>query len=231
MTQAAGFVYTQDRITKDGIPFQLRPARVSDADQIVANISAVCAEKVYLYTDDFVLTDEWRDALINSVDEERGRLLLAAEVGEQVVGHLRLFSAWYGAKGRHVGEIGLAVIQPWREREIGKAMLEYALQWAVLAGFQKVTANVFANNKRALNLFSLYNFAPEGFRAKQLLVEGNYVDEILLGRFLHSDQHVHRTGGLSCLAKSTEQKFSSGGRKRSLSSSKCLIHQKHASGF
>ncbi len=195
MSGNSEFVYVRDLLTKDGVPFQLRPARVADTDQIVANISVVCAEKIYLYTDDFVATDEWRDALANSVDEEMGSLLIVAEVGEQVVGHLRLFSAWYGNKSRHVGEIGLAVIQPWRERGIGKAMVGYALRWSAFAGFQKMTANVFATNQRALNLFSAYNFTEEGYRHGQLLVEGNYVDEILLSRFLHSNQCTNLTGG------------------------------------
>src|SRR5512142_554503 len=115
MSRNGEFAYVRDLLTKDGVPIQLRPARVSDADQIVANISAVCAEKIYLYTDDFVPTDEWRAALANSVDEKKGHLLLVAEAGGQVVGHLRLFSAWYGAKSRHVGEVGLVIIRPWRE--------------------------------------------------------------------------------------------------------------------
>ncbi|HEX2997476.1 MAG TPA: GNAT family N-acetyltransferase, partial [Anaerolineales bacterium] len=144
MMQNADFVYTRDKLTKDGVPYQLRPALLSDADQIIANISAVCAEKIYLYTDEFVPTEEWRTALANSVDEEKGQLLLVAEVNGQVVGHLRLFSSWYGAKSRHVGDIGIVIAKPWRERGIGKAMLDYALQWAAVAGFQKLTATVFA---------------------------------------------------------------------------------------
>jgi len=187
MSGSTEFLYIRDQLTKDGVPYQLRPARVSDIDQIAANISSVCAEKVYLYTEDFVVTDEWRDALANSVDEEKGRLLIVAEVSGQVVSHVRLFSAWYGTKSRHVGEVGLVIVQPWRERGIGKAMLGYALQWAIFAEFQKVTAIVMSTNERALNLFSLYNFAQEGRRSKQLLVEGDYVDEILLSRFLYTD--------------------------------------------
>lgn len=178
------FTYVRDSLTKDGVPFQVRPARTSDADQIIANISAVCAEKIYLYTDDFVLTDQWRDILTTSVDEEKGNLLLVAEMNDQVIGHLRLFPVWYGSKSRHVGEVGIVIAKPWRERGIGTAMLGYGLEWAASSGFGKITAMVLSINQRALNLFLLYNFAQEGCRSRQLLVEGEYVDEILLGRFL-----------------------------------------------
>ncbi len=45
------FDYTRDGYTKDGIAFRLRPAQATDAEAIAANIQAVCAEQVYLYTD------------------------------------------------------------------------------------------------------------------------------------------------------------------------------------
>ena len=169
------------------MPFRLRPARSADSDQIIANISAVCAEKVYLYTDDFVPTDQWRDALTDSVNEEKGSLLVVAEVDGQLIGHLRLFPVWYGSKSRHVGDVGIVIAKPWRERGVGTAMLGYGLEWASQSGFRKLTATVLSTNQRALALFLLYNFAQEGCRSKQLLVEGDYVDEILLGRILHSN--------------------------------------------
>ena len=46
MKEGLRFVYLRDRLTKDGRQFRLRPARAADSDQIIANISAVCAEKV-----------------------------------------------------------------------------------------------------------------------------------------------------------------------------------------
>jgi RimJ/RimL family protein N-acetyltransferase len=168
----------------------LRPAAPEDAETIVANIQAVCAEQVYLYTDTFVLTDEWLQALAHPVDEDGGHLLIVAQVGEEVVGHLRLFSAWYGPKGRHIGEVGLAIIKPWRERGIGTAMLAYAVEWAERARFQKLTVSVIATNQRALNLFAKFSFVQEGRRARQFNIHEQYIDEILLGRFVNGySQH------------------------------------------
>jgi RimJ/RimL family protein N-acetyltransferase len=180
----ADFDYVRELFTKDGIPFHLRPANISDKEEIINNISSVCNEKVFLPTDNFVLTSEWQKVLDKPVDEENGNLLIVAQAGENIVGHLRLFPMWFGAKGRHVGEIGIVIAQPWRERGIGKAMLAYALDWARFAQFQRLIASVFATNLRALKLFLLYNFIQEGCRPVQFLVDGQYLDEILLGRFL-----------------------------------------------
>jgi hypothetical protein len=159
----------------------------------------VCAEQVYLYTETFVWTDEWRQALACASDEVGGYLLVVVEVAEGVVGHLRLFPPWYGAKGRHVGEVGLALVEPWREQGIGAALLAYALDWTRVAGFHKVIASVAATNQRALRLFARFGFVEEGRRARQLWLAGQYVDEVLLGWFVGEQAspsiRLERAGG------------------------------------
>ncbi|MBN1886376.1 MAG: GNAT family N-acetyltransferase [Thermoflexales bacterium] len=179
------FVYSRDEHTKDGLAFRMRPANPADAEAVVANIQLVCAEHVYLYTDTFMLTDGWRQSWTCSTDEKNGRLLIVAQVKEEIVGHLRVFPEWYGPKGRHVGDVGVSITKPWRERGIGTAMLAYAFEWAERARFQKLTASVIATNQRALNLFAKFDFAQEGRRARQFNILDKYVDEVLLGRFVN----------------------------------------------
>lgn len=173
-----------DRQTKDGFLFRLRPATSDDESSILANIQSVCDERVYLYTDEFILTDQWQRLMASPVDESAGYLLLLAEAGKNVIGHLRLFPSWYGAKGRHVGDLGLTIVKEWRERGIGTAMINYALQWAGRAGFRKLTASLMATNRRGLNLFSKFDFVEEARRPQQLEIDGQYVDEVMLARFL-----------------------------------------------
>jgi RimJ/RimL family protein N-acetyltransferase len=182
------FAYTRDGWTIDGASFRLRPAAPGDSEIIAANIRSVCAEQIYLYTDTFVMTDEWRQAFDRPTDEDNGRLLIVAEAEDRAIGHLRLFSEWYGPKGRHVGEVGLSIVHPWRERGIGTAMMAYVSEWAKYANFQKLAASVSATNQRALNLFARFGFVQEGCRSKQIMVFGQYVDEILLGRFINDSQ-------------------------------------------
>lgn len=181
---SSNFIYTRTAITKEGLSFDLRPAQPADKEAIIVTIQAVCVEQIYLHTNTFVLTEEWQQVLAKSVDEDNGRLLIVAQVGDKVVGYMRLFAEWYGPKGRHVGEVGLALVKPWRERGIGTMLVAYALDWARLARFQKVTASVIATNQRALNLFTKFAFTLEGRRTGQFNISGQYVDEILLRRFL-----------------------------------------------
>ncbi|MBD3338201.1 MAG: GNAT family N-acetyltransferase [Candidatus Lokiarchaeota archaeon] len=179
------FEYVQHFETKKGNKFLLRPASLDDANIIQENIQTVCDERIFLYTDSFLMTKEWENVLADPVNEEKGLLLILAEVDKMVVGHLRLFPPWYGRKGRHVGEVGLSIIQQWRGHGIGAAMITYTLKWAKHIGeYQKTTASVFSINIRALNLFFKFGFFEEGRRKKQILINQDYIDEILLGRFL-----------------------------------------------
>lgn len=177
------FNYIRNCKTKDGISFQLRPATSVDGEIIEKNINSVCKEKVYLYTDTFILTHEWRKVLSNSVDEKGGDLLIVSQVEQEVVGHLRLFSEWYGQRGRHVGIIGLSLVEKYREKGIGTALLSYAIDWARHVQFEKLTAAIIATNIRALNLFKKFGFSEEGVRKKQFKINGTYYDELLLARF------------------------------------------------
>lgn len=165
------FEYIRTAITKDGESFRIRPAQNEDAEQITNNIRAVCAEKIYLATDSFIITPEWNRAFSNSTDEVGGYLLAVAELQNRIAGHLRLFPPWYGSRGRHVGDVTTTLIAPWRGRGIGKALLGYALEWASYAKFHKLNTSIFATNQRALTLFLSYNFVQEGYRPAQFLVE------------------------------------------------------------
>jgi RimJ/RimL family protein N-acetyltransferase len=187
----ASFDYVRRLRTRDGQPFCLRPASQADSRAIADNIRAVCAERVYLHTDTFVETGEWRRLLQRPLEEEARRLLLVAEVDGRVVGHARLYPEWYGPKGWHVAEMGIALLCPYRERGIGTSMMAYLLEWATWVGFEKVVASVIATNRRALALFAEFDFAREGQRVRQLKIGAEYADEVLLGRFLDEDDHGH----------------------------------------
>ena len=178
------FNYFRQFQTNDGISFLLRPAKLIDTETIEKNIKSVCAEKFYLYTDTFVLIHEWQKVLSNSVDEKCGDLLIVSQIEQEVVGHLRLFSEWYGQRGRHIGIIGLSLIRKCREKGIGSALLSYAIDWASYVQFEKLTAAIIATNIRALNLFKKFEFQEEAKRKKQLKINGIYYDELLLARFL-----------------------------------------------
>ena len=163
-------------------PVQIRQARSVDADDIVTVIGTVCAERVYLLTEHYIPTQQWKAVLRDPEDTPRC-LLLVPVVNERVIGWCRVFGS-AAQKTRHVADVGIGLLAPFREQGIGTALLERAISWATGLGFAKLTADTFSTNVRARALFGKVGFAETGVLHRQYKIDGLYVDQILLERFL-----------------------------------------------
>ena len=179
------FEYIVEKNLVSGDILCIRPIQVADRIVLKKNIQSVCNEKIYLMTDEFIITEEWQKILEKAVDEQDRRLLIVPEINDRVVGHLRLFPEWNGPKSSHVGQIGMAIIKKFRNQGIGSELLDYAINWAKFVGLKKLTASIFATNDSALNLFKKFRFTQEGRKSQQFFVDGRYIDEILYARFLN----------------------------------------------
>jgi len=171
------------RGTLDGRPLIVRRAIPSDASRVVATVNAVCSERIYLITEQYVPTPEWEQVLHRPGDCPQ-HLLLVPELEDQVIGWCRVFSDDSGQKTRHVADIGIGVLRPFREIGIGTALMEDAVRWATEQGLEKLTVSTFSTNLRAINLFKKVRFVRTGVRYGQYKIDGAYVDEILMERFL-----------------------------------------------
>ncbi|MGB8648963.1 MAG: GNAT family N-acetyltransferase [Anaerolineae bacterium] len=174
-------------MTTDGRPFLIRLAQPQDRNLIIENINRVCAEQIYLESDCFVPTPAWETMLADPGVLSLPHLLAIAELDGTIAGHVRCSPGGFGHKDYHVADVGIALIEPYREKGIGSRLLEYAIAWASQAGYLKLTATVFETNTRALRLFRRCGFEREGRRARQFQIQGRYIDEVLLARFMDTD--------------------------------------------
>jgi len=159
----------------------IRKATTADRDAIELNINAVCKEGIYLVPSHFIMPERWRKILAAGGELDND-LITVAEVGDQVVGHGRMFTM--PGTSAHVADLGMAIIARYRNQGIGSQMLAYLLDWARRKGLHKVTLGVFANNKRAIHIYEKIGFTVEGVLRQQHRIGGHYVDEILMARFL-----------------------------------------------
>ncbi len=81
-----------------------------------------------------------------------------------------------------MGSIGISVDRDWRGRGIGTLLLEYLIDWAPAHGIAQIEIEAFANNPRAVALYERHGFEREGVRRGAVMVDGEYVDVICLGR-------------------------------------------------
>ena len=170
-------------MTRDHLLFQVRRFTPSDASQVISVIDSVCAEGIYLATERYTPTPQWERALHNPA-KHPDHLLLVPEVDGQVIGWCRVFPNDFSPKTQHTGEVGIGLLKPFREIGIGTVLMERAIEWARTQGLEKLTVSTFSTNLRAINLFKKMGFAITGRRYKQYKIGEEYVDEVLMERFL-----------------------------------------------
>jgi ribosomal protein S18 acetylase RimI-like enzyme len=110
---------------------------------------------------------------------------LVAELGDRVVGYLRLVQPVRQPSGAHVRQIqGLGVDPAVRERGIGRRLIEAAVTEAERQGARKLTLRVLSGNAPARRLYERLGFTVEGVLREEFCIEGGYVDDVLMARYL-----------------------------------------------
>ena len=171
-----------ERVTlRDGRAVLIRPVSVDDAEATLKNINLIGAEHVYIMIERVDNLDEERRWL-SSFDGIRSVLLLAL-AGREVVGSADCQGGTY-PKDRHVGGVGIAIRDGWREVGLGRVLMERILEWMRAQGFEKAELAVFATNARARRLYESLGFVEEGVRRSHVRIRGAYVDEVLMGLWL-----------------------------------------------
>ena len=117
-------------------------------------------------------------------DDDPGDTVVAVLDGG-VVGYAKLRNPMAAPSHAHVLEInGLAVDPGVAGRGIGRALVEAAVAEAERRGARKVSLRVLGTNPTARRLYSRCGFVEEGVLRAELRLDGRYVDEVLMARFL-----------------------------------------------
>ena len=168
--------------TKDGRRIIIRRATRRDVGSAVKLWQALADEREYIATEHVSLEQRWR--WTRSIHDPHV-LWAVARVGDKLAGTLTL-SPYYGdlKKTRHVRNLGMGVAKEFRNNKVGTALMDYALRWAGNKHARKIVLSVFSTNRKAIRLYEKFGFANEGVRRKAFLIDGKYVDEIMMGRFV-----------------------------------------------
>ncbi|MER5205371.1 GNAT family N-acetyltransferase [Streptomyces sp. NPDC002825] len=110
---------------------------------------------------------------------------LVAVRGGAVVGYVRTVPPTPLAATAHVRQIqGLVVAESARGKGVARALLRAAMDRAREQGAVRITLRVLGHNAPARALYASEGFAVEGVLPGELLLDGAYVDDVLMGRSL-----------------------------------------------
>ncbi|ALV36139.1 GNAT family N-acetyltransferase [Streptomyces sp. CdTB01] len=107
---------------------------------------------------------------------------LVAELDGTVVGYVRLGYPTPLACNAHVRQIqGLVVAEEARGGGVGRALLRAVREEARLQGARRLTLRVLGHNAPARRLYETEGFVVEGVLPGEFLLQGAYVDDVLMG--------------------------------------------------
>ena len=165
----------------------IREAVPADAEQIIAHIQRIAEEPnrtILLGPGEFQLTAaQERDVLAEYAAADNA-VYLVAEVDTRIVGVLSC-SGGKRQAARHCASFGMSVAQEWRNKGVGMALLGRLIAWAESSTvIRRLDVEVWAHNAAALHLYRKFGFVEEGRRCEAYLLDGQFVDGILMARRL-----------------------------------------------
>lgn len=163
--------------------YRIRSAQPGDAEVLLAGLNLICREGGAFYATEVQLAEPWQSVLYRP-ESVPDHLIAVVERDGQFAGAGNLFPGRANTLCRHVADLGLFILPPFRRQGAGKQLLGWMLAWAVQAGLEKITLGVFASNRPAIELYSRFGFVEEGRQQRQMKVDGKYLDLLLMALFL-----------------------------------------------
>jgi RimJ/RimL family protein N-acetyltransferase len=167
---------------RDGARVTLRSPTGADAEAMVRfrrEVLAFCPFVLTVPEDIEGLTVEQQAADLDSFAADPRSLMLLAFYGDELLGASSLIG-FDRAKKRHTADFGAAIVEPWRGRGLGRAMLETLIAWArANPEILRLTLDVMAHNTRARRMYELAGFRECGHeRRAYRQPDGSFTDGI-----------------------------------------------------
>lgn len=172
---------------KKGNSALIRSATPEDAAKLLAHARALFAESEFVLStpDDFRMTQEQEEAWLQDHLDDPCKLVIVADCAGEIPGMLSFEN---GPRKRiaHQGEFSIGVTASARDQGIGRALLTTLLAWArEQPVIEKVALEVFANNTRAIALYTSLGFREEGRLSGRIkMAPGIYIDTIEMGQWV-----------------------------------------------
>ena len=162
----------------------VRDARPDDAEAIVGILNPIIVAGVYTAFDTPFTVEAEREYILKF--PQRGIFHVAVSRHKhQVVGFQSMEPfATYTHAFDHVGVLGTYVELSYRRQGISKCLFTATFEVARRKGYEKILTFVRADNKAALATYLNHGFRIVGTALRQAKLNGKYVDELIVERFL-----------------------------------------------
>jgi L-amino acid N-acyltransferase YncA len=110
--------------------------------------------------------------------------VIVAEVNGEVVGWASLNQFSSRAAYRFVADLSVYIERQWRGQGIGSRLLQDIIARAQSLGYHKIVLSAFPFNQAGMRLYEKFGFRTVGIYREQGLVDGRWVDTIVMEKLL-----------------------------------------------
>lgn len=161
----------------------VREAQLDDAEAIINLLNPIIEAGVYTALTTPLSIEAEQEFILNF--PQRGIFHVAVCRSEKIVGFQDVEPfATYTAAFDHVGVIGTFVDLSHRRQGVGKSLFKAMFEVARNKGYEKLFGFVRADNAAALAAYFNQGFYSIGTARRHAKINGKYVDEIMIERFL-----------------------------------------------
>ncbi len=169
---------------KDGRKVVLRTPKWEDLNDFLELINSLVEEGAEILRTEKVSREEEIDFLSRVLSrlEKDEMFYLVAEIDGKVVAVSEISKR--GDYEKHVGVIGIAIKEGFRDAGIGTEMMNTLIEQARNMSLTVLTLSAFATNKRAIHVYEKVGFAQTGTIPKKRFRDGKYIDEVIMAKLL-----------------------------------------------
>ncbi|MBC1575174.1 GNAT family N-acetyltransferase [Listeria booriae] len=109
---------------------------------------------------------------------------VVAEIDGKVAGILGYRSPIPVKANEHVLVLDIAVHPDFQKHGVGSALMDELFRIAKAENKEKILLRVLSNNEKAIKFYTKLGFQVEGRLHKEFILNGDYVDDILMAYFL-----------------------------------------------
>ncbi|WNB90257.1 GNAT family protein [Bacillus sp. NEB1478] len=167
-------------LSKNGEEIKLRPVVENDAEEIIESVKIIIKEGKYIQKEEprSLLEEITFIKQISTLNN----MYIAVERASKVVGIARILRGDLEMK-KHTGVFRTWIHPDSQGLGIAKEVMNYTLRWGKENSLHKIWLTVFSGNEKAAYVYSKVGFEIEGRLKDQVMINGEYEDEIYMGYF------------------------------------------------
>lgn len=164
----------------------IREIQLGDAQRFLELCMKTDGESEFLLfeKDERPTTVEEQRQSIQTFKKSTNRTIFVVEDNHQLVGYL-LARGGSARKNCHSVYIVIAILQSHTGKGIGTLLFKKLEEWAHEKDIHRLELGVMEPNVHALSLYKKMGFEIEGKKRKVFYMNGAYIDEYMMAKFLH----------------------------------------------